>query len=127
MKCQEMYWNVTDREGNPVNPLEFEGRTQADVVKEIIDAFGSYDIVFFVSPTGTGKSLIAMNVIANAFSAGIVVVPTKHLQKQYYNDFNPESGKFKIPGIDIRFILGRNNFRCPNVENTLRCDHPSLP
>jgi len=127
LNIQQMYWNVTDREGNPVKPLEFEGKTQADVVKEIIEAFGSYDIVFLKSPTGTGKALIGMQVIANAFSAGIIVVPTKHLQKQYYNDFNPESGKFKIPGINVQFILGRNNFRCPYVENTLRCDHPSLP
>lgn len=127
MKCQELYWKVTDREGNPVKPLEFEGKTQADVVKEIIEAFGSYDVVFLKSPTGSGKALIGMEVIANAFSAGIIVVPTKHLQRQYYNDFNSETGKFKISGIDIRFILGRNNFRCPYVENTLRCDHPSLP
>ena len=127
MNIQQIYWNVTDRNGNPVKPLEFEGKTQADVVKEIIDAFGSYDIVFFISATGSGKSLIAAEVISQAFSAGIIVVPTKHLQKQYYNDFNPESGKFKIPGIDIRFILGRNNFVCPYVDNSLRCDHPSLP
>lgn len=122
-----MYWKVTDREGNPIKPLEFEGKTQADVVKEIIEAFGSYDIVFFISPTGTGKSLIAVNVIANAFSAGIIVVPTKHLQKQYFNDFNPETGKFKIPGIDIRFILGRNNFKCPYANNKLPCSAPVLP
>lgn len=127
MNTKQMYWKVTDREGNPIKPLEFEGKTQADVVKEIIEAFGSYDIVFFISPTGTGKSLIAVNVIANAFSAGIIVVPTKHLQKQYFNDFNPETGKFKIPGVDIRFILGRNNFKCPYADNKLPCSAPVLP
>jgi len=114
-----------DSSGNPVAPLKFEGKTQADVVREIIEAFGSYDVVFFISPTGTGKSAIAMNVIANAFSAGIIVVPTKHLQKQYYNDFNPETGRFKIPGIDIRFILGRNNFTCPKYN--IECSSNLLP
>ena len=116
---------MLNRENKLVKPLQFEGKTQLDVVKEIVEAFDSYDFVFLISPTGTGKSLIALATIYNAFSNGIVVVPTKHLQKQYYNDYNPLNGKFRIPNLRINFILGRNNFICPYTGR--RCDDPTLP
>jgi len=114
-----------DRQNRLVPPLQFEGKTQMDVVREIIEAFDSYDFVFLISPTGTGKSLIALATIYNAFSNGIVVVPTKHLQKQYYADYNPIDGKFRLPNLRINFILGRNNFICPYTGK--RCDDPTLP
>lgn len=119
-----MIWDVRDSQGNKVPPLQFEGKTQADVVKEIGEAFESYDIVFLVGACGTGKSLIAMTVAQNYSDGAIIVVPTKHLQRQYYNDFK-EDGRFRLRGIDIRFILGRNNFICPYTDR--RCDDPNLP
>jgi len=120
-----MRWEVLNSKGEKVPPLEFEGKTQFDVVREIIEAFDSYNKVFYISPTGTGKSLIALMTIWNRFSNGIIVVPTKHLQKQYYRDYNPISGKFRIPNLRINFILGRNNFICPLTGKP--CNDPNLP
>jgi len=118
-------WNVLNEKNELVKPLRFEGKNQMDVVKEIIEAFNSYDFVFFVSPTGSGKSIIALQVLYNAFPSGIIVVPTKHLQKQYYTDYNPATGRFRIPNLRIKFILGRSNFVCPLTGK--RCDDPNLP
>jgi len=118
-------WNVYDSDGNPVKPLTFEGKSQVDVVKELLEAFDSYNIVFYISPVGTGKSLVALVTVYNRFSNAIIVVPTKHLQMQYYRDYNPESGRLRIPNLGIKFILGRSNFICPYTK--LPCDDPSLP
>jgi len=121
----EIIWNVVDKNGNKIKPLEFDGRTQKDVVREICEAFESYDKVFFISPPGTGKSLIALVTIFNKFLKGIIVVPTKHLQRQYYNDYNPETGRLRIPNFKIEFIMGRSNFICPQFRKL--CSNSSLP
>jgi len=121
----QIIWNVVDKNGNKVKPLEFDGRTQKDVVREICEAFESYDKVFFISPPGTGKSLIALVTIFNKFLKGIIVVPTKHLQRQYYNDYNPETGRLRIPNFKINFIMGRSNFVCPEFRKL--CSDPTLP
>jgi len=121
----EIIWNVVDKNGNKIKPLEFDGRTQKDVVREICEAFESYDKVFFISPPGTGKSLIALVTIFNKFLKGIIVVPTKHLQRQYYNDYNPETGRLRIPNFKIEFIMGRSNFICPQFRKL--CSNSTLP
>jgi len=121
----DIIWNVVDKNGNKVKPLEFNGRTQKDVVRDICDVFESYDKVFFISPPGSGKSLVALMVIFNKFLKGIIVVPTKHLQRQYYNDYNPETGRLRIPNFKIGFIMGRSNFICPQFRKL--CSNSTLP
>ena len=98
-------------------PLRYSnGKTQEDIVDEIIEAFESYDIVALRGGVGTGKSAIAIHVAAEIGNGkGIIVVPTKVLEDQYVTDYG--GGKFRIVlnGRQIRFtsIMGRSNFRCP--------------
>jgi len=124
-----MRWEVYNNKGELVLPLKIDEKTtQADIVIEIGEAFESYDKVFYVSQVGTGKSLIALMTIYNFFQGGIIVVPTKHLQKQYYRDYG--GGKFKIKNLKIDFILGRSNFVCPFMKEKgkiVTADYRDLP
>jgi len=124
-----MRWEVYDSQGRLIEPLKVaEGVTQADIVKKLGEVFDSYDKVFYISQVGSGKSLIALETIYNFFDGGIIVVPTKHLQKQYYKDYS--GGRFTIPNLKISFILGRRNFICPyrsEKGKTVTADAKDLP
>ena len=71
-----------------LQPLKFSnGKTQEDVVKEIIDAINSGNkIIFLRGMCGTGKSVIALN-LAKALGRASIVVPVRNLQKQYEDDY----------------------------------------
>jgi len=109
-------WNLY-RDGGLVPPLIYsDGRTQEDVVQEILDMFKEGKrIVFLQGAVGTGKSAIALNLISHFKRGGIVVVPTKVLQKQYADDYCKRN-RFKIKSgksfLRIDEIKGRDNFRC---------------
>jgi len=109
-------WNLY-REGSLVPPLIYsDGRTQEDVVQEILDMFKEGKrVVFLHGAVGTGKSAIALNLISHFKHGGIVVVPTKVLQKQYADDYCKRN-RFKIRSgrgfLRIDEIKGRDNFRC---------------
>ena len=109
-------WNLY-REGSLVPPLVYsDGRTQEDVVQEILDLFREGKrIVFLLGAVGTGKSAIALNLLSHFKHGGIVVVPTKVLQKQYADDYCKRN-RFKIRSgkgfLRIDEIKGRDNFRC---------------
>jgi len=104
------------RNGKLVPPLSYSnGKTQKDVIEEIVEAFESYDIVALQGGVGTGKSAIAIHVVAHVGNGkGIIVVPTKILEDQYTDDYG--GGKFKVVlnGSEVKFssIMGRSNFRC---------------
>jgi hypothetical protein len=72
---------------------------------------------------GTGKSSIALHCCKN-FGKSIIVVPTKHLQDQYHNDYSKE---MSVHSMKIRFLKGRGNFKCKYEDNKLDCNYPSLP
>ena len=109
-------WNLY-REGCLVPPLVYsDGRTQEDVVQEILDLFREGKrIVFLLGAVGTGKSAIALNLISHFRHGGIIVVPTKVLQKQYADDYCKRD-RFKIRSgkgfLRIDEIKGRDNFKC---------------
>ncbi|RLI83896.1 hypothetical protein DRP04_00255 [Archaeoglobales archaeon] len=110
-------------------PLKYSnGKTQADVVEDILDAFNSYDIVLLRGAVGTGKSAIAAHVAALIGGGkGIIVVPTKVLEQQYVEDYG--GGRFSIILNDekVRFahIMGRSNFKC--LYRQCSASNPSLP
>ena len=131
------YVSPFDTDGEELKPLLFSNnKTQADVVKEILDAIEKGNkLIFIKGVCGTGKSAIALN-LARHFKKTSIVVPIKSLQQQYENDYT--KNKFilkqnKKP-LNIAVIKGRNNFRCPfsqqpttNNQQPTTADSPNLP
>ncbi len=108
--------NPFDSDGEKLEPLKFSnGKTQADIVKEILDAIDNGNkLIFIKGVCGTGKSAIALN-LARHFKKTSIVVPIKSLQEQYEKDYTKKKfilKKDKKP-LNIAIIKGRNNFRCP--------------
>lgn len=120
--------NLFNYSGEKLEPLKFSnGKTQADVVKEILDSIEEGNkIIFIKGVCGTGKSAIALN-LARHFKKTSIVVPIKSLQSQYEKDYTQK--KFILKKDDnplkISIIKGRNNFRCPFSGE--RADDPELP
>jgi len=113
-----------------VPPLLYSNeKGQDQVVREILELFNSYDIIFLQGAVGTGKSAIALSV-ANKMNGGIVVVPTKTLQQQYVKDYC-KGGEYRILKDDrtwlrVELIKGRSNFRCL-LNPKVMCNHKTLP
>ena len=113
-----MTWNLY-QDNKFLEPLKFSnGKTQEDVVKEVLDAVEQgHKIIFIHGICGTGKSAIALN-IANKLGKTTVVVPGKNLQAQYKKDY--ENDKFLKKENDeklkISVITGRNNHKCKFLE-----------
>lgn len=112
-----------------VTPLLYSTEKGQDTsVREIVEAFESYNVVFLQGAVGTGKSAIALST-ANKLGGGIIVVPTKILQQQYIEDYCENNYKILKSNKDwmrISLIKGRNNFDCL-YDPYLKCNHKSLP
>jgi Rad3-related DNA helicase len=99
-------------------PLVFSnGKTQEDVVKEVVDEIKKGTKVIFIKGVcGTGKSSIALNV-AKEIGRASIVVPIKTLQKQYEEDYTNK--KYLLKGdqkMKIKIITGRQNHKCPYIK-----------
>jgi len=112
-------WSLYQKE-NKLEPLVFSnGKTQADIVAETLQAVNEgYKIIFIKGMCGTGKSAIALN-IARQLGKTAIVVPIKSLQEQYLNDYTQKLhilNKEENNKLKISVILGRNNFKCRFIE-----------
>jgi len=89
-----MEWNLYEGE-KFLDPLCFSnGKTQQDVVKEILSEIEKGEKIIFVKGVcGTGKSAIALN-LAKAIGKTSIVVPGKNLQTQYKSDY--EGNKYLL-------------------------------
>jgi len=101
-----------------LEPLRFSnGKTQEDVVKEVLDSIGKgFKVIFIKGVCGTGKSAIALN-IAKELGKTCIVVPGKTLQNQYKEDY--ENKKYLMKDgrrMKISVITGRNNHKCKYLE-----------
>ncbi len=111
-------WSLYQEE-NFLKPLRFSnGKTQEDVVKEVLDTVKEgYKIIFIKGVCGTGKSAIALN-IARKIGKTSIVVPGKALQNQYKIDY--ENKKYLTKGdgerLKISVITGRKNHKCRFLE-----------
>ena len=110
-------WSLYEDE-KELSPLIFSnGKTQEDIVKEVIDAAkNDYKVIFIKGMCGTGKSAIALN-LANHFGRTSVVVPIKSLQEQYTRDYTEK--KYVLNNgkkLKIYSIAGRQNFKCRFLE-----------
>jgi len=114
-----MTWNLYEN-GKFLKPLRFSnGKTQEDVVKEVIDSVNEGNkIIFIHGKCGTGKSAIALN-IAKELGKSSIIVPSKALQQQYKRDY--EENKYllndKNKKLKISVITGRNNHVCKFIED----------
>jgi len=114
-----MVWNLYEKD-KFLEPLKFSnGKTQEDVVKEVIDSIkDGYKIIFIHGKCGTGKSAIALN-IAKELGKSSIIVPSKALQQQYKRDY--EENKYLLDAknrkLKIPVITGRNNHKCKFLED----------
>ncbi len=111
-------WSLKEGE-KELKPMLFSNeKTQEDIVKETLDAINKgYKIIFIHGVCGSGKSAIALN-IAKEIGKTSIVVPIKNLQKQYEQDYMNKKQVFKQDGskLKISMITGRNNHKCPYLE-----------
>jgi Rad3-related DNA helicase len=111
-ELEEGLFNFT---GEELKPLKFSnGKTQADVVKEILEQIKTGKRAIFIRGVcGSGKSAICLN-LARHFKKTSVVVPIKSLQEQYEQDYTFKNFINKPCGnkMKISIIKGRNNFNC---------------
>lgn len=110
-------WSLHDDE-KKLKPLVFSnGKSQADVVKEVMDAIGEgYKMIFIKGVCGTGKSAIALN-LARKIGRTSIVVPIKSLQEQYTQDYTDKMHVLKKgQKLKICSVVGRNNFKCRFLE-----------
>lgn len=112
-------WNLYQN-NKFLEPLKFsDGKTQEDVVKEVLDAIKEgHKIIFIHGVCGTGKSAIALN-IANKLGKSSIVVPGKTLQNQYKRDYEKEKYLLKDDKtkLKISVVTGRNNHKCKFLED----------
>ncbi len=119
---------IFDFSGDKLEPLKFSnGKTQADIVKEVLDAINSGNrIIFIKGVCGSGKSAIALN-LAKHFKKTSIIVPIKSLQEQYEQDYTQKNFILKKDKslLKISVIKGRQNFYCPFAN--CQADNPELP
>ncbi|MBS3077175.1 DEAD/DEAH box helicase family protein [Candidatus Pacearchaeota archaeon] len=122
------FWSLYRKEKN-LEPLKFSnGKTQEDVVQEIVELIEKgKKVIFLHGVCGTGKSAIALN-IARALGKTAIVVPVKGLQKQYEQDYMGNMHLTKRTGkkMKIAMITGRENHDSI-IEPGKSCAHPYLP
>lgn len=107
------------------------GKTQVDIIEEIIEAFKKNDIVFLKATVGSGKSAVGLRSILE-FGRGVVSVPTKVLSDQYAASYEGDKYFLKEDGskAKIGILKGRRNFRCPfqaEKGREISCDNSVLP
>jgi len=123
--------NLYDQEG-PCEPLCYSsGKTQIDLIEEILEAFHGNDIVFLKGTVGSGKSVVGLRTILE-FGRGIVSVPTKVLSDQYAASYERDKYFMKDDGqrAKIGILKGRGNFRCmyqADEGREISCNNSTLP
>jgi len=125
---EKSYWNLFSGE-DELKPLKFSnGKTQEEVVKEIVSLIeNGKKIIFLHGTCGTGKSAIALNV-ARVLGSASIVVPVKALQKQYEEDYMQGKWLKMNSGrkMKIAMITGRDNHDSLFFPGK-SCADPELP
>lgn len=128
LSTENSYWSfyVDDK---PLEPIRFSnGKTQADVVKEIHNLIKKGErVIFLKGVCGTGKSAIALN-LARVLGKSSIVVPIKNLQRQYEEDYMGDKFLLMPDGrkMKISMITGRDNHDSIIVPGK-SCAYPFLP
>lgn len=124
----QVNWDLNDKNGK-ITPLKFSnGKTQEDIVSEILESIKSGEkIIFLHGACGTGKSAIALNV-ARKLGKSSIIVPVKTLQRQYEDDYAERKFLYKPDGkkMKIAVLTGRENHDSI-VNPGVSCADPELP
>ncbi len=131
MRPSELEFGLFEGNGSLAPRRYSSGKTQADLINEIVSAFESSDVVFLKATVGSGKSAIGLRTILE-FGRGIVSVPTKILSDQYAAAYEGQKYFRKEDGskLKIGILKGRRNFRCKLMADRGRdfsCDGRALP
>jgi len=121
------YWSLYQGEKR-LEPLKFKnGKTQEDVVREIVDLSKNHKVIFLHGTCGSGKSAIALNV-ARILGKSSIVVPVKALQTQYEEDYIEKKYLSKPNGkkMKIAMITGKSNHDSI-IQPGISCADSSLP
>ena len=121
------YWSLF-HEGKKLEPLKFQnGKSQEDVVREIVELSKSHKVIFLHGTCGSGKSAIALNV-ARVLGKSSIVVPVKTLQRQYEEDYITKKYLSKPNGkkMKIAMITGKTNHDSI-IQPGISCADSSLP
>lgn len=121
------YWNLYEGD-KKLEPLKFSnGKTQEDVVREIVELAKDHKVIFLHGTCGTGKSAIALNV-ARVLGKASIVVPVKALQRQYEEDYIEKKHLRKSNGkkMKIAMITGKENHDSI-IEPGISCANLDLP
>jgi intein/homing endonuclease len=119
-------------QNGPLEPRRYSsGKTQVDLIEEVLEAFDESDVVFLKATVGSGKSVIGIRTILE-FGRGIVSVPTKVLSDQYAASYERDKYFLKKNGskAKIGILKGRRNFACMlNAEKGRKtsCASSTLP
>ncbi len=121
------FWSLYQN-GEELRPLKFSnGKTQEEVVKELVDLSKNHKVIFLHGTCGSGKSAIALNV-ARSLGKASIVVPVKALQRQYEEDYIKHKYLKKPNGekMKISMITGKDNHDSVIMPGH-SCAHPELP
>jgi len=121
------YWSLYSGE-KMLEPLKFSnGKTQEDVVKEVVELSKNNKVIFLHGTCGSGKSAIALNV-SRVLGKASIVVPVKALQRQYEEDYITKKYLIKQKGkkMKIAMITGKENHDSI-IKPGFSCAEPSLP
>lgn len=107
-------WGLTNSNGELMPPRVYtSGKSQEDIIAEVLKELSDNDIVTLKGGVGTGKSAIALHIIAE-FGTGMIVTPTKILEDQYVDDYCGD--KYRIfdgnDFLEAYAFKGKNNFTC---------------
>lgn len=121
-------WDLNDSNGK-ISPLKFSnGKTQEDIIKEILELIKNKTrVIFLHGACGTGKSAIALNV-ARKLGRSSIIVPVKALQRQYEDDYMGKKFLYKSNGqkMKIAMMTGRENHDSV-INPGISCADPELP
>lgn len=116
------YWSVVDADsGVALQPRQYStGLTQDEAVRSILAPMrkarreGREQDVFFIAGTGSGKSLVALNVAARVGGRALIAIPTVNLQDQY-EDAAASKRVLKPDGrpLTVASVKGKKRYQCP--------------
>ena len=94
-------WNLKNSLNCLMPPIIYSNnKSQEDVTNEIIETFKTHDVVTVKGGVGSGKSVIALHLVSH-YGSGIIVVPTKILERQYVDDYCGNKYHFDMGNIVV--------------------------